>query len=294
MVVFITGSTGFIGRRVAKQLLTAGHRVRALCRHPDPALAADWIAGDLERTASYRPALDGVEAVIHLGGLQGKALAARHDRVNRTATCSLHDAAREAGVRRFIFASTVAVRYPEKAKHAYARAKEAAEKTLRTGRPATVVVRPTLVLGANSAVGHRLARLAHLPLPPVFGSGRVRVQPVHVDDAAEAFVDVATSPEIECETIELGGPEQLTLDELIKRFRIAAGLRPRPIAHLPIGLTSSVLDLLEPAFFSVLPFTSGQLDAFRYDSVAERSAFMEARKGRMRTVDDMVRDTLAS
>lgn len=293
MDVFITGATGFIGRRVIQRLVTTGHTVHALCRRPDLKVDVEWVLGDLERPESYQPALSGVDAVIHLGALTGKALAARHDRVNRTATRSLHEAAREAGVPRFIFASTVAVRYPDKGKRPYVKAKEAAEKALREERPPTIVLRPTLVLGADSPIGNQLAQLARLPLTPVFGDGKTRLQPVHVDDVAEAFVDLAVSTDPGGATIEMGGPEELSLDELMMRFRAAAGTSSRPMAHFPVRWPRSMRGLLEPALLSMLPVTANQLDAFRYDSIAEKSSFVEARKSRLKTVEDMVRDTLA-
>ena len=294
MIVFITGATGFIGRKVVKRLVAAGHELRALCRRPDPDVEMNWIPGDLERPESYRFALEGVDAIIHLGALTGKALATRHDRVNHAATRALYNAARRTHIRRFLFASTIAVRYPEKANHPHAQAKEAAERALRDGQPTTVVVRPTLVLGAESPIGTQLAQLARLPLTPIFGNGLTRIQPVHVDDVADAFVDLTLTPNITRATIELGGPEALTLDELMRRFRTAAGLRPRPIAHLPMALSTSLLTRLEPLFFSVLPVTAEQLYAFRYDSTAEESPFMQERRSKLKTVDEMVRDTLAT
>ena len=129
--LFVTGSTGFIGRRVLHRLGARGdtvREIRCLSRRsdripPSPALTPrmTWVAGRLEEPESYEPALEGVDTVIHLAALTGKAREADYFRVNTNGTRLLLEACRRAGSPQFLYVSSVAARFESTNAYHYAR-----------------------------------------------------------------------------------------------------------------------------------------------------------------------------
>lgn len=213
--VLVTGATGFIGRQVSLRLLAAGARVRALAR--DPRRAADLAAagaevtrGDMRDEASLRAAVQGCDGVFHFAGTLGHEfgpLSSFRD-VNVEGTRRLATAALEAGVKRFVHASTVwayglgargaiTERCPlEPSGAPYADTKRESELLVRDlvrdrGLPA-VVVQPSVVYGpfdeAWTLGTLRLARDGTMILP---GGGRGLVTPVYIDDLADGVLLVA-------------------------------------------------------------------------------------------------------
>lgn len=287
--LFLTGASGFIGQRTLPRLVDAGHELRCLTRSPrEDRGAITWVEGDLTRPETYASALEGADAVVHLGALTGKAPADEHLRVNQAGTEALARAAAAAGVERFVFVSTIAARYPETRAYPYARAKAAAEATVRASDLAWTILRPTIVLGPASPLYGSLAGLAKAPVTPVFGDGRTRIQPIHVQDVADAVVDTLDDPETVRQAIDLGGPDVLTFDGFMKKLRAAQGKGEGPLLHLPVGLATFALSLLEPVLLPVLPVTAGQLYAFRYDGLAEATPFLQARLPKMANLDDQI------
>lgn len=291
--VFVTGASGFIGRRVVPRLCAAGHRAVCLSRSAGPreseaAGQVAWVSGKLEDPSTYRDALAGCGAVVHLAALTGKARASAYEAANVDATRALIAAAKEAGVSRFVHVSTIAVRYPEKRAYPYARSKEAAEALVRESGLRWTILRPTIVLGPGSSIFESLRSLAGLPVTPMFGDGRTRVQPIHVDDVALAIADAVDDESCAGAEIDLGGPEELTFEELLRRIQVQVKGRESSVLHLPMVSTMACLRVAEPLFLPVMPVTAGQLYAFRYDSTAEDSAFLAARKGGLASVEAML------
>jgi NADH dehydrogenase len=225
---------------------------------------------------------------VHLAALTGKGTADAHRRATVEGTDALLGAAKDAGVSRFVFVSTIAVRYPEKKSYPYARAKETAEQRVKDSGLDWTIVRPTLVFGEGSPIQDSLAGLAQKPFTPLFGNGRTQVQPIAADDVARAIADVVEDPSTIGAEIDLGGPDRLSFDELMQKMRTASGRKPGPLVHLPVGITSAALSLLEPLLLWVLPVTAGQLYAFRYDSTAEPTPFLEARLPSFAGIDRML------
>ncbi len=269
--LFVTGATGFVGRRLTHRLAEAGQReVRYLVRSPDhTAGPGQTVVGDLRRPGPWTAALQGVDTVVHLAALTGKASAGAHHAASVTATQLLLDAARRHQVRRFLFVSSIAAGYTDRRHYHYAEAKAAAETLVRESGLETLIVRPTLILGPGSPVAANLRRLATLPIPVTFGAGRT-VQPVHVDDVVDALLAALASPDWPTDPIELGGPEVLPITELMAAFRVRAGQSPRAPIRIPIEPLRTILAACEPLLLPVLPFTAGQLAAFSNPAVVTR------------------------
>ncbi|HEY8120844.1 MAG TPA: NAD(P)H-binding protein [Myxococcota bacterium] len=285
--LFVTGATGFVGRRVLACAAERFGRVIALARSEPADLPAgvELLHGDLLGPAprAWERALAGCDAVLHLAATTGKAAPAEYERGIVDATAALAAAAQRAGVRHFVYVSSIAVRFPDRAHYPYAHAKQRAEQRVRESGVRATIVRPTIVAGPGSPVMQGFATLALAPVTPVFGDGQRRVAPIHVDDLAALLVEIAAG-EPSAEPIELGGPETFTLDALLSGLRVARGGGPPRLAHLPLAPIRALLAALEPALRPILPLTAGQLATFANDGVPVPSAFRAQRTAALRGV----------
>lgn len=286
-VLFVTGASGFVGQRVLARASERFARVIALSRGAlaEAPSGVERVRGDLldAAPAAWEAALAGCDAVLHLAATTGKASPAEVERGVVVATQRLLAAAQRAGVRHFVFVSTIAVRFPDQRHYPYAHAKAAAERAVgASGLPATIV-RPAIVAGPGSPVLAGFATLARAPVTPSFGSGQTRVAPIHVEDLAEALVEIAAG-EPSAEPIELGGPESFTLDALFARLRAAEGGGAPRLVHLPLAPVRELLAALEPVLRPLLPLTAGQLATFANDGLPAPSAFAASRRGALRPI----------
>jgi NADH dehydrogenase len=273
--LFLTGGGGFIGRRVAARLaVAAAPDVRLLTRDSQrfrwpEARPAGWrvVDGDLATIGPWTEALRGADTVVHLAALTGKATREQHFRVNRDATRRLVAAAEAAGVRRFLFVSSIAAGFGDRSHYHYANAKAEGEALVAASGLETINVRPTMVFGPGSPVLENLRRLATLPVPVTFGPDHP-VQPVHVDDLAELLVALLDRSGWDNRTIEVGGPEVTSMDGLTDLLRAAQGLARRRRLRVPIEPLRTLFAAAEPFALGLLPFAAGQLTSFANPTVA--------------------------
>jgi NADH dehydrogenase len=247
------------------------------------------VRGDLLHPETYRDALAGAGAVVHLAATTGKASAASHVQIIAEGTRRLAEACVAAGRRPLLFVSTVAAQYPDLSRYPYAAAKVVAETAVRESGTPYVIARPTVVAGPGSPVIGALARLAALPVVLVFGDGLTRVQPVDVDDVALVLADVVEGGRFEGETLGIGGPEVLTIEALLHTIRAAAGRRPAPVVHLPLRAVLPALAMAEAVTGGRVPLTVGQLSLFRFDGTVPPHPLVAARRAGMHAVADMLR-----
>ena len=277
--LFITGGTGFLGRSLLPLLVAdRGRTVVVLSRDRDraqaklpPAANLQVLEGDLTDPDRYRTALNQSTTVVHLAAATGKARAADHYRVNAAGTRTLVAACEKAGVKNFLFVSSIAVKFPEKKYYPYALAKEQGEQAVRSGCRRYTILRPTIIVGKSSPVLDGLARLACLPRPLVFGSGRTMVQPIFAADLARAIGEILSADRFSGETLELGGRESLSIEDLMMRIRRLRKGGSAAAFHWPLAPTISLLGVLEKFLSPILPLSSGQLYSFRYDGLPAAS-----------------------
>lgn len=196
--IALTGATGFVGRAVVARLAALGLRPRLLLRRSDPALeaqAAKVVRGDLRDPAALASLVEGVEAIVHIGGLVAAARPAEFDAVNAQATGNLAEAALSAGVERFLLVSSLAAREP--ALSPYAASKRAAETCLAeaAARMRLCILRPPGVYGpgdrATLPIFRQLAAgLVAMPAVPA-----ARFSLLYVEDLARAIVALLQAPE---------------------------------------------------------------------------------------------------
>ncbi len=270
-------------------------RVICLSRRPAPPGSPHaWLQGGLADADVYRPHLGPDVSVLHLAAATGRAGAREHDAVNRAGTAALLAACAAAGgARRFVLASSIAATFPDDPRYHYARSKRAAEALVRSSGLPWAIVRPTIVAAADAPAWRRLVSLALAPVPCIIGSGLARVQPVWVDDVADALVAAVTGPLADGRACDLGGPETLTMLDLMRRMRAAGRGRPAgTFLHLPYGALRAALVALGGLLGPASPVGAGQLTAFVADSVGTSNPLWTDRQGAMLGVDAMIARTL--
>jgi nucleoside-diphosphate-sugar epimerase len=270
--IIVTGAGGFVGARLVRLLCARGESVVGIGRSEAPAdwpSAARWVRADLAEPPTYAAALANARCVVHLAAVTGKAPRDVYMRGNVEATRALLGACERAGVGGFVFVSSIAVKFDDRSYYHYADSKIAAEALVRAAAIPAVIVRPTMILGPGSPIEVSLTRLARLPVSPLFGDGRRLVQPVDVDDVADALAALSGGSRLEPGVIELGGPETYNLRELYARLRAAHGARGAPrFVAAPLGVSRWMLAAVEAPLLRFLPLTAGQLATFANDGTA--------------------------
>lgn len=287
----VTGASGFLGSRLLDRLQQSGRKVACLGRRKPAATSGnvEFIEGDLLDSGAVRRAVEGCGTVVHLAAATGKHSPAEYFRVNRDGTEALVSEARRAGVERFLYISTIAVKFQDISRYCYAQSKRQAEAIVAgSGLPWTII-RPTMIFGPGSPVLAGFQRLASLPAIPVFGDGSARVQPVFVDDLAAIIAAMVEAPDFAGRTVEIGGPEILSIEQLLLRIRTSAGIPNGRVIHLPVKPIAACLSWLEPAMRQLLPVTAGQLTSFTNDGTAAPDPCVARWQAGMRGVEEMLR-----
>jgi len=258
--VWVTGATGYLGTHIVPALTARGHDVIALVR--DPAGAARrrdlagcrFHAGDLLSPLTLRGAADGVDTVIHLVGILRERGAQTFESVVVDGTTAVVAEARRAGVRRLLFVSAIGADAGDPAP--YLRSKGRAEELIRGSGLEWLVLRCSLVLGERGEFLRLLRRLTGpLPVVPVPGHGRYRLQPVHVADVAEIAARACERPDLWNATYPVCGPRSYELRELLRQV---AGRRPRLFVPVPWPLLWAGAQLMQWLLPSP-PVTPGEL-----------------------------------
>jgi NADH dehydrogenase len=224
--IAVTGATGFVGRRVVRNLGVAGHQVVPLSRRTGVDLASP-------DPAALRAALAGSDSVVHCAGINRETGTQTYDALHVRGTQALVEAARAAGVGHISVLSFLRAR-PD-GPTAYHRTKWAAEAIIRDGGIPFTVLKAGVIHGRGD---HMLDHLSHaLYTFPVFGLVGLRdqpVRPVAVEDVARILVAAATGDErLRNSTITVLGPEELLLGDAVRRVARVIGRRPRYV-RLPV------------------------------------------------------------
>lgn len=228
----VTGALGYSGRYIARRLLKEGVRVRTLTNsadrqnefgdaleiHPyrfdDPDMLAGSLTGAAVLYNTYWVRFDGADS--------------GHDRAVRN-TLSLIDAARRAGVRRFVHTSIL--NPSEDTGLTYFKGKAVVERAVRTSGISFAILRPAVLFGKEDVLLNNIAFILRtFPVFAVFGDGKYKLQPIWVDDFAALAVKQGKGSDPA--TIDAVGPETFTYRELVETIGRAIG-KERPIVRVP-------------------------------------------------------------
>jgi nucleoside-diphosphate-sugar epimerase len=257
MRVLVTGGTGFIGSATVDALrgLERGHEVRCLTRQVDrPSPWGDavrLVPGDVRDPVSLRRAVDGVDVVVHAvqfpnHPVENPRRGYTYAAIDGEGTMRLVAACQAAGVRRIVYLSGAGTR-PGRAEPWF-QAKERAETAIRDSGLEYAIFRPSWIYGRRDRSLNRFIQLVrYLPVVPVIGDGQARVQPALVDDVARVVALAVDEPRASGQAFELGGPEQLTMDAILRTVQRLLG-RHQPLLHVPVALVK-----LQAWFLAQLP-----------------------------------------
>ncbi len=294
-MILVAGGTGVLGSAIVRRLLDSGRKTRVLTRHRERAAAheqrgAEVVVADLRDRASLDAACQGATHVITtanaFAGKGGESVPAIDERGNR----HLVLAARAAGVRQFVFTSAL---LPEAYRAIdYFAAKFATEDYLRASGLAWTILRPTAFMETWALIiGEPLVRTGSTK---IFGSGRNPINFVAVDDVAAVAVMTLDRPDACGASVDIGGPENLTLLEVAAVFERVAG-RTGTRTHLPVPLLRVLGTLLRPfspvfarqaaagALIATVPqtFNPGPMLARFPVRLTRLDAWVQARYGRL-------------
>jgi NADH dehydrogenase len=267
-MITIVGGTGLLGRRVSARLLEAGEVVRVVARSAptEPVPRAQFHPADLRVPATLPAAVEGSDVVIAAAHGMDPAAGESPASVDRDGNLALIDAAWGAGAK-VVLVSVVGAA-PDHAMELH-RMKWAAEQRLRAGLGRWTIVRASAYVETWRGVLTQTARGDKGPM--VFGTGTNPINFVAVDDVAAAVVRAATEAGLDGHVIEVGGPENLTLDELARE------VSPGKVRHVPrvaLHVMGQVARPLRPSMARAAR-ESLALDRadLRFDARASRAAY---------------------
>jgi NADH dehydrogenase len=158
---------------------------------------------------------------------------------------------------------------PDAAKHWF-RFKWQAEEAVRAGDIAHVIIRPAWVYGPEDVALNRFLGFARrLPFVPTFGDGKQLMQPLFIDDLGRLLADALERSEADNQTFEAGGPDRMSMDEVLRAALQAAGLR-RPVLHQPVALGKLIAGVLQ--LLPGPPLTPDAIDFITAPAVADNAA----------------------
>src|SRR4029077_10930185 len=240
MKVFLTGATGFVGRYMLKRLLAEGHGVRAFVREPQRADAlaqngVELLAGDVAEGSGLDQGMRGCDAAIHLVGIILEKGKNTFERVHHLGTRNVVEAAKRAGIRRFVQMSALGARSDGVA--AYQTTKWRGEEEVRKSGIPYCILRPSLIFGPGDGfVTQMIATMCSAPLfRPVPGNGTPKFRPIFIGDVTACFARAMTAEAATNQTIEIGGADELSLNEVLAEIARCAGVR-KPAVHVPMPL----------------------------------------------------------
>lgn len=294
MKAIVTGGTGFIGRRIVEELVSEGHEVRIVSRsglkkesgHEN----VELVKGDLREISSVIHAIDGREVIYHAGELRNTSRLAASK--NLEAVKSILEHCREAGLRRFVFVSSISVAgipagvpayettppATELSDH-YTAYKREAEEHLRTASGIEIsIVRPAPVCGQGSralpGIIRNLKRMSVLGLP-FPGDGRNLMPLIQVQDLGRAIARAGTARQAAGETFNLTDGFRHTWRDFLEEIQRVWGRKLR-LVQIPPGI------LKLPAFaIDILAWPFGvSADTWNFVSYLSEDLFFDNRKAR--------------
>jgi len=248
MKILLTGASGFIGSHLLRALTSGGHQVRACVRNTVAAArefsGPEYIHCDFTHDTDadvWRKRLEGIEVVINAVGIIRESGKQRFDILHRDAPIALFRAAADCGVKRVIQISALGA--DASAQSHYHLSKRAADDCLRTLQLDWVILHPSIVYGAGAKSMTFFRALAALPVTPIVADGRQPVQPIHIDDLVQAVQHCVESQQTICKSIDLVGPEPISMIEILQQQRRWLGLGWLHPLYIPYKLSLALTSL---------------------------------------------------
>lgn len=269
--VLLTGATGFLGRHVVPSLEVAGWTVRCGSRRPRQNAALptrEWTICDVDDKDSLEPALEGCDAAVYL--VHGLKNGGDYDEREREGAARFSAAAAHVGVRRIVYVGGVApVGHPSR----HLRSRLATGRALRASGVSTIELRAGLIIGAGGESWNIVRDLAvRLPLLPDAPWLASQLEPVAVQDVAEAVVRALSMGDEASAVYGLPGPQRMSARSLVERVALLAGRRPRwvPMPLLPLAVAARAMPMFTRAHARV---SRELIEGLRADLISQTPSF---------------------
>ena len=271
-IITVFGATGFLGQRIVRHLHEHGCAVRVASRHldrgralfgaGDPRLRV--IEGDIRIRQSVTEAIAGVRGVVNSISLYVEHGKETFHSVHVEGAQRVAAEARRLGIEQLVHVSGIGA--DAQSRSPYIRSRGQGELAVRMAYPGAVLVRPAVMFGPDDAfLTVILKLLRRLPAYPIFGSGKTKLQPTHVDDVAEAIARILQRTERDPIIFECGGLHVYTYKDLVRGVAREADLKliliPGPFAVRHALARVSV-------FRQSPPITRNQIELMQIDTVA--------------------------
>lgn len=275
-LVTVYGGSGFLGRHVVRALAKRDYRIRVAVRRPE--LAGHLqplgkvgqihaVQANLRYPASVTAAMRDSHVAINLVGILAEGGAQLFNDVQRDGAATVAQAAAAVGAR---MVHVSAIGADANSESRYARSKAEGEQLVRDALPSSNVFRPSVVFGPEDQFTNRFAAMARVsPVLPLVGAD-TKMQPVYVGDVASAVADAVDGKTKPGGTYDLGGPEVMTLREIITLI-LDVIERKRMMVSLPFGLAKMQAQFLQFAPGG-LKLTPDQVMLLKSDNVVSDAA----------------------
>ena len=299
-IIGVFGGTGFLGHSIVQQLAGEGYRIKIITRHPESAYDLKLFGAVGQITPyfcdyseeSIDKAVSGCDFVINLVGILFERGKKGFARAHIDLPTQIAKACGEKDVQKFIHVSALACdKGSEKDKSKYAQSKFRGEEAIKNTYSDVTILRPSVVFGPGDSFFNMFAKLStFLPALPLIGGGKMKFQPVYVEDIAQAVSNIMndTSGQFAGEVFELGGPDIVTFEEIYK-ILLQETNRNRALVSIPWGIAK-----IQGAFMGMLPqppLTLDQVKSLKTDNVVSGEAKTLADLGVTATAMEVVLPT---
>ncbi len=276
-IIVVIGGSGFLGRYVVRRLAKRGAFVRIVTPHPEKAEflrtagAVGQITlyqGDITAPLSLNTAFEGASAVVNLVGILYEKGSKTFEAIHHLGARAIAQLADEHNLQSLVHVSALGANL--KSPSAYARTKAAGEKAVLSNFTHATILRPSVIFGPEDQFFNRFAQMAKFfKTLPLIGGGEKLMQPVYVDNIAEAIEQSLLSSAFQGKKIELGGPKTYSFKKLME-VMLKCLNRECALIPLPYFLASFVGRIA--SLLPTPPLTADQVELLRQDNIVDSNA----------------------
>jgi len=296
----VTGGTGLIGSEIVKALRKNIESVRVLSRRPKEippsrrSPGTEYVQGDIFDPASVKEAMRGCDALIiatqfENAPFENPSKGQTYMHVDAEGTEAQVAIAKELGIKRIIYISGAGTR--EGRTETWFQAKARAEKAVKESGDQWTIFRPSWVYGPGDRSLNKFAMFTRfLPFVPIIGTGKEKIQPIFVEDVAKIVAKSLNESKTFQQTYEMGGPEELTMKEIVKTMLRVMGKR-RFIISQPKSFMKKIAAIVQ--FFPGRPLTPAGIDFITMEEKADTAALLKTFNPRITPLEEGLRSYLS-
>lgn len=241
MKILLTGASGFIGHHLLLALNAEGHNVIPASRK------TGFNFNNMNDAENWLPHLKGIDAVINSVGIISETPTQHFSTIHHKAPAALFRACEQSGIKRVVQISALGA--DDNAFTPYLLSKKAADDVLREQALNWFILRPSLIYGEGGKSSAFFKCLALLPVIPQIGDGKQPIQPLHINDLLATVIQCLCASPARL-TLDIVGPDTLTLIEWMQAMRRAQNKSIAPVLPVPFKLISGVSHIAK--FFTPL------------------------------------------